>query len=577
MNDSRDALDAVYATLDDLLQFAADRLGLDPRDLAWTRNRLLDELDLPSYRHVGVDGQPAGHADATGSSAGPDELADRLWHAMVAAGLAGETAADNATPGRWTKQSLTDVVFGILSLPPSALDDRFAAVEADRGAMAAMDMLYRYSVDNTYVKLAQLERNPRFDSHGLTITINLAKPEFKTMKSAAAGNAVGDGYPACTICRDNEGFAGRDKRTLRTVPVTLDGNPWFWQFSPYGYFHQHGICVNDDHVPMHVDRRTFARLLDFVDRFPGYFLGCNAALPRIGGSVLAHDHYQGGGEPLPMFRAATTGTYRPGTCRPATSAGEDVPRNGDPAGGAASDSAVVVETLDWPGTAVRVVSRSRDAVVETAETIRQGWVAYDNPAIGILHADADGPRSAVSPSVLKTSRGYEMMLIFRNNAVSDEYPLGVFHAHPEYWPVKQEPIGLIEAQGLFVLPGRLVEQLGILEDALVTGGLLAELPEPVGEFTLVWTEVRDRLATAGSFDRPAVRAALRDELGAVCYRILENTAVFKTPELMDGFLRSLGFVGGEAGNMNDSCDDGKPGEGAGRTVDDDPDNERGPR
>ena len=168
------------------------------------------------------------------------------------------------------------------------------------------------------------------------------------------------GYPSCTICHENEGFAGRDKRTLRTVPVTLGGEPWFWQFSPYGYFHQHGICVNTEHTPMHVDRDTFGHLLDFVDRFPGYFLGCNAALPRIGGSVLAHDHYQGGGEHLPMHKAAAWATFH---------------MNGYPD--------AVVEILDWPGTAVRVVSRNRDAIVEISDMIRLAWQQFDDSAANI--------------------------------------------------------------------------------------------------------------------------------------------------------------------------------------------------
>ena len=217
--------------------------------------------------------------------------------------------------------------------------------------MAAMQWFYDYCVANNYVKRAQLDRNPRFDSHGLTVTINLAKPEFKNMKKAAAGNAVSGGYPKCTICHENEGFAGRDKRTLRTLPVTLGGESWFWQFSPYGYFDQHGICVNTDHTPMHVDRDTFGHLLDFVDRFPGYFLGCNAALPRIGGSVLAHDHYQGGGELLPMHKAATWAAFT-----------------------LADYPDAVVEILDWPGTAVRVVSKNRQSIIDVSDIIREAWV-----------------------------------------------------------------------------------------------------------------------------------------------------------------------------------------------------------
>ena len=408
-----------------------------------------------------------------------------------------------------------DIVMGLLCASPADLDDRFRLVEHRDGGMAAMQWFYDYCVANNYVKRSQLDRNPRFDSHGLTVTINLAKPEFKNMKKAAAGNAVAGGYPKCTICHENEGFAGRDKRTLRTLPVTLGGESWFWQFSPYGYFDQHGICVNTDHTPMHVDRDTFGHLLDFVDRFPGYFLGCNAALPRIGGSVLAHDHYQGGGELLPMHKAAAWTSL--------TLAGYPD---------------AVVEILDWPGAAVRVVSKNRQSIIDVSDIIREAWVGYDDAANGIASHDADGNRqSALSPSVIVTERGYEMSLIFRNNAVSDEYPEGIFHAHPEYWPVKQEPIGLIEAQGLFILPGRLVGQLGIVEEALAEG---RDLPDEVSEFSLEWGELAETLA--GNRDREAIRQAIHDELGSVCYRILGNTAVFKQKATTQTFLESLGFA-----------------------------------
>ncbi|KFI49467.1 galactose-1-phosphate uridylyltransferase [Bifidobacterium biavatii] len=504
------AHDAVYAAIDALVDHARLRLELDARDADWTRNRIFARFGLSSYRPTG----------ATANGRDVDELLAALRDALLAAGLIDvDDWADTA-----------DAIMGALCAAPSAIQRRFAAIErsgntvtdddepadaAPRGGMDAMRWFYDYCANGDYVKRAALGRNPRFDSHGLTVTINLAKPEFKNMKKAAAGNAVAGGYPACTICHENEGFAGRAKRTLRTIPVTLGGEPWFWQFSPYGYFDQHGICVNMRHTPMHVDRDTFGHLLDFVDRFPGYFLGCNAALPRIGGSVLAHDHYQGGGEILPMFKAATWATLTPPNRTDAT-----------------------VEILDWPGTAIRVVSRSRGAIVDVADMIREAWVDYDDAQAGIASHDADGNRqSALSPSVIKTVRGYEMSLIFRNNAVSDEYPEGIFHAHPKFWPVKQEPIGLIEAQGLFILPGRLVGQLGLIEDALAEG---RPLPDEVSEFTLVWNELTEALD--GSRDRDVIRAAVRDELGSICERILGNTAVFKCKEQALTFLEEIGFA-----------------------------------
>ena len=330
-------LDAVYASIDALVDFARKRLELDPRDADWTRNRIFELFSLDSYRPTG----------ATSDDTLPDDLLTRFRAAAVAAGL---FDADEGPV-------YADIVMGMLSGTPSAVQDRFEAVEREHGGMEAMRWFYDYCVANNYVKKGVLDKNPRFDSHGLVITINLAKPEFKNMKKAAAGNSVAGGYPACTICHENEGFAGRNKRTLRTIPATLGDEPWFWQFSPYGYFYQHGICVNDEHTPMHVSRSTFGHLLDFVDRFPGYFLGCNAALPRIGGSVLAHDHYQGGGELLPMHKAAAWATMT-------------LPEYPD----------ATIEILDWPGTAVRVVAKSRDTIIEVCDKIREGWINYSTPS-----------------------------------------------------------------------------------------------------------------------------------------------------------------------------------------------------
>ena len=509
-----DQLTEVYASIDALIDYALAHLDLDPRNADWTRNQIFALFRLDSYPGPKTTTSAASVSDVVQDIVGSRSQApygEKTPDPLLAAFRAAATTAGLFKPEEGP--AYADTIMGILSANPADLDDRFLLVEHRDGGMAAMQWFYDYCVANNYVKRAQLDRNPRFDSHGLTVTINLAKPEFKNMKKAAAGNSVAGGYPACTICHENEGFAGRNKRTLRTIPATLGDEPWFWQFSPYGYFYQHGICVNDEHTPMHVSRSTFGHLLDFVDRFPGYFLGCNAALPRIGGSVLAHDHYQGGGELLPMHKAAAWATMT-------------LPEYPD----------ATIEILDWPGTAVRVVAKSRDTIIEVCDKIREGWINYSNPELDIICEGEDGKRSAVSPSAIITERGYEMSLIFRNNSVSEELPEGIFHAHPEFWPVKQEPIGLIEAQGLFILPGRLINQLGLIEDALAEGN---PLPEEVGEFTLEWDELTATLN--GERDRDAIHAAVQDELGSVCERILGNTAVFKHKELTRDFMEGLGF------------------------------------
>ena len=478
------------AVIDKLTSYARKNLGLAQEDEICVRNSLLDILGSPAYTYAGEEC----------SDVSPDALLGELFAVCESEGI---FTADE-------REEYADKVMGALSLRPSAVRKEFAQ-RLSENSKSATDWFYSYCVKCDYVKKSKLDKNPRFDENGLVITINMAKPEFRDPKKAASGNSVAGGYPKCAICRENEGCPVRNKRTLRTVDLLLDGEKWFWQYSPYGYFYQHGIAVNCEHTPMHVDKSTFLKLCDFVDIFPHYFIGCNAPLPRIGGSVLAHDHFQGGGEILPMHRAKAYKTL----------------------GRKGFDG--TVEVLDWPGTVIRVVSADRAALADVCEEVRAKWVKYRDDALGIIPEDEQGIHNAVSPTVVKTERGYEMSLILRSNVTSEKYPDGVFHAHPEFHSIKKESIGLIEAQGLFILPGRLHDQLKQMEGLLENGGALQGELE---QFAFVFGEMKalynkDKAAGAG--------AAVRRELGSVCSRILENTAVFKDKAVTVKFAEELGF------------------------------------
>lgn len=408
---------------------------------------------------------------------------------------------------------LEDAIYGELSLLPSEMDKRFSEILKDSGSKAATEWLYNYCVSNKYVKKDVLDKNPRFDTeNGLTVTINKAKPEFRDPKKAKAGNSVDGGFAKCVICRENEGFGARNKRNLRTVSISLGAQPWFWQYSPYGYFHEHGIAVNCEHIPMHVDRQTFVNLLDFVDMFPHYFIGCNAPLERIGGSVLAHDHYQGGGEVLPLHKAKIR-RYIKDMRHPTAKIG----------------------ILEWAGTVIRIKSDKRNEIADVAERLREAWINYSNPELGIIAEDNNGVHNAISPTVIKTADGYEMNVILRSNITSEKYPDGVFHAHPEYHSVKKESIGLIEAQGLFILPGRLEEELNKIKRIIEAK---SALPPEYAEFKLVYDETK-ALYESGKYED--IHKAMQEELGSICYRILENTAVFKREEDFLRFLKTAGF------------------------------------
>ena len=408
---------------------------------------------------------------------------------------------------------LEDAVYGELSILPSEIDERFSEIAKESGSKAATEWLYNYCINNKYVKKDVLDKNPRFDTeNGLTITINKAKPEFRDPKKAKAGNSVDGGFAKCVICRENEGFGARNKRNLRTVSITLGGKPWFWQYSPYGYFNEHGIAVNCEHTPMNIDKQTFVNLLDFVDKFPHYFIGCNAPLERIGGSVLAHDHYQGGGEILPLHKAKIKTKIKD----------KKYPY-------------VTVGILDWAGTVIRIKSDKRNEIVDIADRLREAWVSYSDAGLGIIAEDEKGIHNAISPTVIKTTTHYEMNVILRSNITSEKYPDGVFHAHPEYHSIKKESIGLIEAQGLFILPGRLKEQLAEIENVIKDN---KPLPPEFAEFKLVYDETKT-LYESGKYSN--IHKAMQEELGSICYRILENTAVFKEEKDLMRFLEAAGF------------------------------------
>lgn len=481
----------VSVAVDKLISYARKNLGLAKENEICARNAVLDVLGSPEYAYTGKKS----------AEASPDEVLCELFSACGSAGIFSEDE----------REQYADKIMGALTLSPKEIRRRFRAEAKRAGSRAATDWFYGYCVKNDYVKKSKLDKNPRFEENGLVITINKAKPEFRDPKKAASGNSVKGGYPKCAICRENEGCPVRNKRTLRTVDLTLDGEKWFWQYSPYGYFYQHGIAVNCEHTPMHVDRSTFLKLADFVDMFPHYFIGCNAPLPRIGGSVLAHDHFQGGGEILPMHRA---GAYK------------TLARTGFDG---------LAEVVDWHGTVIRVVAKNKQTVADVCEEIRAKWVKFEDKSLGIIPEDDAGVHNAVSPTVVKTERGYEMSVILRSNVTSEQYPDGVFHAHPEFHSIKKESIGLIEAQGLFILPGRLEGELARVEEVIEGGG---RLPEEYEQFRLVYEEAKkiyEGNRAAGA------RAAMKAELGSICGRILENTAVFKDKRLTVKFMEELGF------------------------------------
>lgn len=464
-------------------------LMLDPADRVYCRNRLLHLMKLTD--------PGAGAVPSVEGMTGPDAILNPLLEDAVARGVIEEGE----------EESFAARLMDTVSLRPSEIQRVFREKQEKNGIQAATEWFHDYCEKNDYVKRSAIEKNLRWIGRGkkgdLIITVNLSKPEVDNKKTADALKRAPSGYPSCAICRENEGYDGHGtvRETLRTIDLTLDGQPFFWQYSPYAYFDQHAIIINAEHTPMAVNASAVRRLLDFADQYPHYFIGSNAALPRIGGSLLVHDHYQGGLETMPMHRAG----YRKILSVPQAS--------------------VKVGILEWYNSVIRLESSDREELTETVCRYVDLWKTYTNESIGIL-SETTEVHNSCSPVVRRTGDGYTVDLILRNNRTDERYPDGIFHAHPEYHNIKKESIGLIEAMGLFILPARLERQLFRQAAGYLCGDpydpeVLAEDMKPHREM-IEWL-----LSRYGNALTPtAAREAIRQRIAEVCEAILGNTAVF---------------------------------------------------
>ena len=429
-------------------------------------------------------------------------------------------------------------IMGTLMPRPSETISIFdALVEED--PKAATDWFYRICCDAGYVRRAAIARNIQWSSPtrwgDLEITINLSKPEKDPRDIAAAGaaKATGEKYPACQLCIENEGYPGRGaamaggehpaRQNLRIIPIELDGERWGLQYSPYAYFNEHSIAMSAHHRPMHIDEKALRCLLDFVDLLPHYFIGSNADLPIVGGSILSHDHFQGGAHEFPMMRAEVAETFT-------------------------MDAFPGVEgaVLTWPLSVLRLRSASRDDLLAAAVHVIDAWRAWTDESVGVIALDEDGTRhNTVTPVVRRVDENgavggerYEAYLALRCNVTSDEHPLGIFHPHAEYHHIKKENIGLIEVMGLAILPPRLVGELAAVRAHLLEGvsagadvaAVRAALDvDPASASHAAWAaDVYGR--RAGELTEEAAEQVLRDEVGAVFGHVLEDAGVFKWDE-----------------------------------------------
>ena len=481
-----------------LIAYAQRHLGLDARDAVYARNRVLAALGRDHYEE-----QAAGELPEL-----PSPILQGIFSCLAEEGK----DFDAAVLG----ERLMDAVM----LRPSECERIFTEQYA-QSPRAATDWAYEYAVRSDYVKKSAIDRNIAWSArNGLEITINLSKPEKNNKDLQKQLEVRSTTYPACTICRENEGYErpGFSRRNMRTFSLRLGGDDWFWQYSPYAYFNEHGIAICTRHAPMKLDEGTAGRLFDFVDLFPHYFIGNNAPLPRVGGSILAHDHYQGGRAVLPMQRA--------GVCVPLR---------------AAAFPSVRAGVIDWHNTALRFESEDRRAIEKLAFSVASAWKTYQNPALDILPFTGDTPHNTASFIARRSDGGYILDVILRNNRTSEQYPDGIFHAHRERHHIKSESIGLIEAMGLFILPARLKRQLGevkkfLTRECAYDSGALAE------DMRIFAPMIERLLAAHGKLAPAEADEVLRGEVEDTCRAILEDTAVFKRTQ--EGRAALLAFLAG---------------------------------
>ena len=370
---------------------------------------------------------------------------------------------------------------------------------------------YKFSRDSDYIRRYRVKKDMKWkvDSpYGeIDITINLSKPEKDPKAIAAAKNAKNNSYPKCQLCMENEGYAGRldhpARENHRIIPITINGGEWGFQYSPYVYYNEHCIVFNGQHIPMKIDRAAFTKLFDFVKQFPHYFLGSNADLPIVGGSILSHDHFQGGNYTFAMAKAPVEKEVT-------------IPGYED----------VECGIVKWPLSVLRIRHKDEKRLIELADHVLGAWRGYTDEA-AFIYAETDGePHNTITPIARKVGDVYELDLTLRNNITTEEHPLGVYHPHAQYHNIKKENIGLIEVMGLAVLPARLKEELEILADYLVEGKDIRS-NEKI-EKHADW--VAGFLPKYSEISRENVMDILKEEVGQTFVHVLEDAGVYKCNE-----------------------------------------------
>ena len=488
----------IETAIDSLVSYAMNRGLAEPEDHAYLTNRLLEVLQVDDY----VPSQDALTEDL-------EQILDSMLEYAVWKGI-----CDNNI----TARDLFDTrIMGTMTPFPREVIRTFREKYA-QSPETATDWYYRFSQDTDYIRTYRVAKDMRWKYESrygqMDITINLSKPEKDPRSIAAAKNAPQSFYPQCQLCAENEGYAGRvnhpARQNHRIIPVTVAGAPWCLQYSPYVYYNEHCIVFNSQHIPMKIDRAAFEKLLDFTTAFPHYFVGSNADLPIVGGSILSHEHFQGGKYTFAMEIAPIH---------------EEVHFTGF--------EEISAGIVDWPMSVLRLNGIDPIRLADLAEKILHTWRNYTDEAVGIIAFSEGEPHNTITPIARRRGENYELDLVLRCNITTEEYPLGVFHPHQDKHHIKKENIGLIEVMGLAVLPSRLKTELSDLAVA-VTEGRDVSADETLSKHAYWLQELKQR----HTFTPENALDILLQETGRVFAEVLEDAGVYKNDEQgREGFRR----------------------------------------
>ena len=492
----------LYENIKKLVEYGI-QTGLTPEsERIYTTNLLLEVFQEDSYEDIDTDT----------SAINLEEVLKNLLDEAVNRGLIEDSIV---------YRDLFDTKLMNCLMPRPAQVQKTFEEKYNISPEAATEYYYKFSQDSDYIRRYRVAKDLKWkvDSpYGeIDITVNLSKPEKDPKAIAAAKNAKASSYPKCQLCMENEGYAGRvnhpARENHRIIPITINDSKWGFQYSPYVYYNEHCIVFNGEHTPMKIERAAFVKLFDFIKLFPHYFLGSNAELPIVGGSILSHDHFQGGHYTFAMAKAPIEKNVTiPGY--------EDV-------------EAGIVK---WPLSVLRIRSKDTERLIDLADHVLANWRSYTDED-AFIFAETDGePHNTITPIARKAGDMYELDLTLRNNITTEEHPLGVYHPHAQYHNIKKENIGLIEVMGLAVLPSRLKEELEILAE-YITDGKDIRSNEKI-EKHADWVD--SFLPQHENITKENVMDILRKEVGVVFTHVLEDAGVYKcTDEGREAFMRFI--------------------------------------